>query len=352
MRCLVVLILACLAAIAAAQGGSVTLSGTLGQSTNVQANTATTINYGLPGVGATLVITTDSDTSVTLSLLAAASFTLDPTLSQYSIGSLASSAASVGYRLAISNSATIRSSTITSDILAASFLTQLTGNVGGVLYYDANTSGYVELAAPLTHANQAYFAAPYTGDYVFVARASTQPAAAMFNRAVAIAANTQTAIQLHSATTTRLVITQTVFAPSSFTATESTAAPSGSSASGLVRISSYFDLQSSSSSGIANVLQYTYTAADEARGDATAFAWYYYDETSGVWAQDGNSTVDASARVVSHASTHFSTWMVAAKSASAPAGGPSGSTSSSSATRAVLHTALLAALAIVGVSLA
>lgn len=319
MRCTSVLILfASLVALVAAQNTTVT--GTLGQSTSVNANTATTINYGVAGTAAQLVITTDANCQVTLSLLVNTAFTLDSSLSQYSIGSLASAAASIGYRLAVSNGAKITSATITSEALALSFLTQLTGNVGGILYYDATTKGYLELPAQLVQANsKAQFSAPLAGDYVFVFRASTQPAAALFNRAVAIAANTQSSIQLHSSTTTRLVVTQTTSADSSFTATESASAPAGSNTNGLVRISSFFDLQSSANAGISSNLQYTYTAADEAKADATQLAWYYYNTASGAWDLDGSSSVDVNARVVSHASTHFSTWMVAAKSLSAAA---------------------------------
>jgi len=304
-----------LAALASAQ---TTVSGTLGTGVSVAASTATTINYG---GGTTIVtITTDAATTVTFGLVIDTSFSLDATLSQYTLGSLASAAANIGYSLSLSNNANIVSCTVTSDTLGTAFLASLTGKVAGVLYYDVSAQGYLEIPPTITVA-KAQFSAPYQGKYVFVVRASTQPAAALFSKAVSISANAASQIQLQSTTTSKLVITQTTTADSSFTATESSSAPAGvsGSAKGLVRISSFFDLQSSVNTGISSNLQYSYTAADEAKVAVSTLAWYYYNTATSSWDVDGTSSVDVNARVVTHASTHFSAWMVAATSFSVAA---------------------------------
>jgi len=186
-----------------------------------------------------------------------------------------------------------------------------------MLYYDQSTGGYLEIPAT-TLLTKASFSVPFKGNYALAIRASTAPAARIFNNAMNVAANVATQAQYHSSSTAKLVITQTISASSTFTATESSSAPSGASANidGHVRISNFFDLSSTASAGISNQLQYTYSTADAAKADASTFSWYFYNTATKKWEADGSSSVDVNARVVTHASTHFSSWVIAASSLS------------------------------------
>jgi len=307
------------------------VAGTFGTGVDVKANTATTIDFGLTQ----LVITTTADATITFNILVETAFSLDASLNQYTIGSLASAAINIGYSLDVSTGS-ITSATVTSDALAASFLAALVGNVFGVLYYDVSTQGYLELPATLT-LTKATFNLPFKGKYAFVFRVSTAAAAKLFDNAIAVAANVANKVQFHSESTANLVITQTTNAASTLTVTESSSAPSnvGSKINGRTRISSYFNLESSVASGITNLMQYTISAENAAKADVSTFAWYFYDTATKKWELDASSSVDVNAKVVTRSSSSPSSlatnWVVTAES---------------SLSLAVLPTALLVTLAL------
>jgi len=274
------------------------MSGTLGSSVSVAANTATTISFTT--AGASLTITLDSAADVTLSAASAVSATMPTGYS--SIGF----SAQTGFKLDVSGSAKITQARLVTPPLAASAVAKITGSVNaGCVRFDADAEAYTNVAIQSYDAvlHKVTVDLPVEGTYFFAAVSANVPLPSLY--AEARATSTTSAkfsypggfeLDVSSSSSNEVTVSSASYS--------TTADPSG-----YTNLGAFWSIDLNKEESVTATLKFVYKDTVDISSTAAANLKFAFKNAAGAWEfPSSGGQVDASAGVMTQSTTHFSEW--------------------------------------------
>jgi hypothetical protein len=272
---------------------------TLGSAVAVDANVATRVTFS-DGPGLELLITTDSDTTVTFDTDASLAAGLDDEYNTFSIGG------NLGFSLSTTGNAGIVEAQLTTPAVSASVMALLTGSVQArCVRFDAEAQAWTGVdIESMTLSNKLIVDLPETGMYAFASVDASVPVPTLYLEARATSSTSSKfsydgGFVLDVATTTDNEVTVEFLSSSSRSEPENRTA-----------VGAFFNIELRDEEAVDATLSFEYDASIDAETAAT-LRFAFYDEGNGTWTfMEAGANVDTSARVVSQTTVHFSEWGV------------------------------------------
>jgi hypothetical protein len=280
--------------------------GTFGTAIALQANTLTTINFGLLGTPPSLIVQVDQNANITVNGYTALTGGVNypPGFAALSLG------VAVGFTISISPAnAVVATLNLTTGALTVQSQAQIiTGFRAGVLQFDSATNTFQDITvASYSPTLGLVVPLPAAGTYILVAANVNAALPTFYGKARQLAANVKSTLWF----TAGLVLDVTAQANTAITVTYSQANPTPKDPPKYTPLNVYFDINLATQTTVASTLSYTYNATQlaAAKLNANQLQLGFYDTANAQWNFVG-SKVDTNAMVVSTTTTHFSTWAV------------------------------------------
>lgn len=291
-----------------------TTQGSFGTPISLNAQTLTTINFGLANTPPSLNVIVDTNTTIQVNLFLQTSLnTMGSLPTGYSALTLF---AAVGFSITLGNGASLISANLTTGGLDAAALQAInaSGRVG-CLEFTANSRSYQDISiSSFSLAQGITIPIPEAGTYIFTAVKLNAATPNFYGRIKKLLANVKTAVAYATNFTSNFVVEVTANANADLNVTFYSSNPAPKPApSNFVPLGVYWDISASGSASVNAVLNFTYTAQQlAAAGIATAnnLRFAFYNTVTSTWEVISGFSVDANLQVVSQTTTHFSQWGV------------------------------------------